>query len=772
MASSNDESPQRYRIAGLTKPASLRLDPWGVPHIRAGSTHDLFLAQGFNAARDRLWQIDLWRKRGLGLLAGDFGPGYLMQDRAARLFLYRGDMAAEWANYGPDAQEICAAFVEGINAAVALIEAGELPLPPEFTHFGTFPARWRTEDVVRIRSHALSRNADSEVKRLRLLRLTDAIVDELRVPLAPPLTLEEWGPIPDVDLPPDVLDVYHLATAPVTFSAERLAAGLDDAPRWNHVDDSRAVVQSEGSNNWIVSGSRTASGLPIMASDPHRALGCPSLRYLVHLTAPGLDLIGAGEPSSPGIMAGHNGHSAFSLTIFPADQEDVQIHRLDHNGRYADGGGWAEVRVIREMVPVRGQRDQPVDLPFIRENPVVWQGDGVAVSIRTVATDPGTAPYMACLASMRAKTWDQFRAALAGWGAPSTNQIYADVTGTVGWTPAGFIPRRSGWRGMVPVTGDGGFAWDGFIPQAELPQILNPDAGYVQTANEMNLPSDWDHAERPVSHEWLNDGRAERIKSVLGGTRGHTVGDSLKLQTDTLSPIAEVIVPAIIGSSEPAQFLRHWDLFVAADSAPAALFELWLTRHLGPALVKLAAPDAELAGLLGNANPEMVAALMAGRCQHVADAIGLRDRHALMQQTLDAAWAEAHAVMGNDPFGWRWGDLHQARFAPATAAVDPGPMVGPLPVGGSSNTVMLTEYDPPGFRPLVGASVRMVVDLADWDASRWINAPGQSGDPESAHYGDLAPLWAEGEYVPMSYSEPAVQRVTVRTIELIPQQGD
>ncbi|MDX5400965.1 MAG: penicillin acylase family protein, partial [Rhodobacterales bacterium] len=286
-----------HHLPGLSAPVTLRIDRWGLTHIRAEGKADLFFAQGFNAARDRLWQIDLWRKRGLGLLAADFGPGYLMQDRAARLFLYRGDMAPEWAAYGDDAEAICTAFAAGINAYVDLVLRGDAPLPAEFGVLGTRPAHWAPEDVVRIRTHCLTRNAGSELARAQVLALADPDVDLLRAPLNPAVPAEEWRVNAGEGFPSEALAVMELATAPVTFSADRLAAGLEEAARWSRVDARKTVVQApsvEGSNNWVISGARTASGRPIMASDPHRQHAAPSLRYMVHLTAPGIDVIGAG----------------------------------------------------------------------------------------------------------------------------------------------------------------------------------------------------------------------------------------------------------------------------------------------------------------------------------------------------------------------------------------------------------------------------------------------------------------------------------------------
>src|ERR1700733_13344107 len=327
---SSEQSEQHLAIAGLGAPVEIRIDKWGVPHIKAENLPDLFFAQGFNAARDRLWQIDLARKRGLGLLASDFGPGYVAQDRAARLFLYRGEMHAEWEAYGPDARMICTAFADGINAFVGLTEQSADELPPEFATLATRPSRWGPEDVLRTRSHSWMRNALSEVVRANVMSDAGSEMDLLRQNLEPRIKPRAETGVDLAAIPLAVLDVYKMATAPVTFHPDRLAADLESAERWAKVDPRGAVYadqELQGSNNWVVHGSRSATGRPILANDPHRAHAVPSLRYLVHLTAPGLDVIGAGEPILPGIMLGHNGYSAFGLTLFfGPDEEDIYVY--------------------------------------------------------------------------------------------------------------------------------------------------------------------------------------------------------------------------------------------------------------------------------------------------------------------------------------------------------------------------------------------------------------------------------------------------------------
>ena len=758
-------------LRSLAAPASISVDRWGMAHIRAASSRDAFFLQGFNAARDRLWQIDLWRKRGLGLLSADFGPGYLMQDRAARLFLYRGDMAAEWAAYGEDAEDICTAFAQGINAGIDLVTAGTWSLPPEFEALGTRPAHWAPEDVVRIRTHCLSRNASSELARMQVHTLADATTDLLRQTLSPPVPDSEWRTATDRPLPPDALSVYALATSPVTFQRARLDATLEEAAEWSTVEACNAAPPAaaamEGSNNWAIAPTKTKSGRAIMASDPHRVHAAPSLRYMVHLTAPDMDLIGAGEPSSPGIMAGHNGTAAFSLTIFCADQEDVMVYETREGGSaYAYNGSTEPMTRIPQTFAVRGHPDQTLMLEFTRHGPVVWNKEGTAVAIRTVFTDAGTAPYMGSLKSMRTTTVSDFRAALTTWGAPSVNMVYADTSGDICWQAAAYVPKRTGWCGLMPVDGSGEYEWTGYMTAADLPATVNPHCGFVHSANEMNLPDTWDSDAHPVGFEWFEDGRADRIADVITKGGAVDVAGSCALQTDTFSRPAYALARLVPQNDDPAaQMLRDWDGHAGVDSAAALLFEMWLSCHLRPALLALCAPDASLRALLAPGEIPTIVHVLEGAYPSLAPT----ERDTLITQTLAVAWDDVSKRFGSDPATWRWGDLHKGYFNHALTPLGDTYDVGSLPTGGSSTTVMMGHYEASDFQVSIGASVRMVVDVGAWDNSVWINAPGQSGVPGSAHYDDLAARWAAGDYVPMLYSRQAIDDATLSRIDLIPQ---
>lgn len=416
---------ESHTLAGLQRPAEIRIDRWGIPHIKAESEADLFFVQGFNAARDRLWQLDLWRKRGLGLLAADFGPGYLAQDHAARHFLYRGHMSVEWTSYAPDTREICEAFTAGINAYIGLALQEPARLPPEFALFGTRPSRWQPEDVVRVRTHALTRNGASEILRANVLALSNAETDLLRANIEPPTELKVASGLNLADIPIVALQLFKLATAPVTFEPARLQAGLEDVWKWVEVTDLGDVIRAtteEGSNNWVVHGSRTDTGRPILASDPHRTHAVPSLRYLVHLQAPGFNAIGTGEPTAPGISLGHNGTTAFGLTIFGADQEDVYVYETKPENpdfyRYRDD--WEKIERVSEKFSVKGEAEQTLTLSFTRHGPVLYENPEkhLAIALRSVWLSPGSAAYLGSLSAMRAMSVADFGTSLSAWGTP------------------------------------------------------------------------------------------------------------------------------------------------------------------------------------------------------------------------------------------------------------------------------------------------------------------------------------------------------------------
>lgn len=757
-----------WAVAGLTQPAEIRVDRWGIAHIYAASPRDAFFLQGYNVARDRLWQIDLWRKRGLGLLAHDFGPSFVAQDRAARLFLYRGDMAAEWAAYGDQSKSQAEAFTAGINAYVAEVRDGRRPLPVEFATAGTTPDLWAPEDVVRIRSHGLTRNAGAEAERARIACAAGLPAARLMKKLEPAVTPQVPDGLNPCDVPAAVLADYRLAGQGVRLAAEpgaRATLERYDVP-----------PEGIGSNNWTIAPSRTATGRPLLANDPHREHGAPSLRYIVHLEAPGLSVIGAGEPALPGVSIGHNDVIAFGLTIFAADQEDLYVYELSPTDPdlYRYGSGWERMKTVVETVAVKGEAPRQVTMKFTRHGPVtlVDAGRRRAFAVRTVWNEPGTAAYFGSSRYMTARNWGEFTAAMDGWGAPSENQVYADVQGHIGWIAAGRTPVRRNWDGLMPVPGDGRYEWDGFMKAAELPQTFDPAKGWVATANEMNLPADFP-ADRKVGYEWSSPSRVQRIDEVIAAKPKFTVADGMALQTDP-TDVTSRRTRALLANLDAADpevraalaLLRDWDGTLAPDSAAAALHEIWVTKHLGPATVARAAPAPARALLGAGDRPAILDYLDSAEAAPV--------RATILVESLKAAFDEVKAKLGPDPAAWRWGDLHQARFehllSPRVPAAERGRWAaGPLPMPGGSGSPLAATWRPNDYRVIAGASFRMVLDVGSWDDSRVINTPGQSGEPGSPHFSDLFAKWAAGEYVPLAYSRPAVEAATESVLRLTPR---
>jgi penicillin amidase len=747
-----------YKVAGLALPAEIIVDEWGVPHIYANDHYDVFFVQGFNAARDRLWQIDTWRRRGLGQLAEVFGEDYVAQDKAARMFLYRKDMYSEWLAYGNDAKRITESFAEGINAFVKVAEHNPELMPPEFALLDYAPAIWQPEDVVRIRSNGLWRNVVTEVWRAKL-----ACNDQLEEAAQWKILEPEWetkvpeGLDPCV-IPENVLDNYLLAKAPVKFQANPKHPTLAQA----FVDAHRLDV---GSNNWVVAGDRTTTGRPILADDPHRGHAVPSLRYIAHLNGPGIDVIGAGEPALPGISIGHNERIAFGLTIFPIDQEDLYVYRKAKKG-YRYQNSIEPFTRIQEEIKVKGAPGQMVELHFSRHGPIISETKKHAFAVRAAWLEPGMSPYFGSIEYMRAQNFREFVGALNRWGAPSENQVYADTDGNIGYKPAGRFPKRDNWDGLLPVPGNGSYEWDGYFDMDVLPEEYNPERGFSGTANAMSLPDDYPIETYKVGFEWSAPWRYRRLWEALETDEVHSMEDSLALQRDYESVFARSVLqrlPTLLAQEvAPAQLLADWDHKLTTDSAAAALWNVWYYRHLGPALGKTLSNESSAA------SPTI-------DTQTALKLLETAQGKNIASSTLAAAWDESTVLLGNEPSQWQWGDLHKIKFSHPLLAMASGELQAQMtipeyPRGGSENTTNNTGYNPANFLVRSGASFRMVVDVGNWDEAKMTNAPGQSGNPSSPYYANLLKNWATDSHLPMVYSRARVEAHKAFTITLEPQK--
>ncbi len=431
-------------LEGLRQPVEILRDRWGVPHIYAANADDLFFAQGYIAARDRLFQIDLWRRVGTGKLAEALGPQAIARDRMARLVRFRGDWNAEWAGYGPDTRQIAVAFTAGINAYIGSL-GGKRPL--EFRLAGYDPGLWEPEDIVaRIAGLLMTRNVVREVQRaldiqrFGLEKVQKFLPPDPLVPIHPPNGLDL------AEITGAILRDYSEAIGGVRFP-DPLRSEVTPGPAGELL--ASLFPDAQGSNNWVVGGTLSATGKPLLASDPHRPVQIPSLRKTVHLVAPGWNVIGAGEPALPGVALGHNQEIGFGFTIVGIDQGDLYVEKLNPANRneYLHRGAWRKMEVVRESLAVRGAGPRTIELRYTVHGPVIHEEPGRhrAYALRWVGAEPGGAGYLAALSVARAKNWPQFLQALTRYKVPSENMVTPTAPATsAGWHPASRRCARTG----------------------------------------------------------------------------------------------------------------------------------------------------------------------------------------------------------------------------------------------------------------------------------------------------------------------------------------
>lgn len=776
---------ERLSLSGLREPVEIIRDRWGISHIYARNQPDLFFAQGFNVARDRLFQLEIWRRQATGTLAEILGPRALARDIGARLLRARVDMDTEMRHYHPDGGEIITSFVRGINAYIDLTRKDPSLLPLEFRLLDLIPGHW-TPEVVVSRHNGLFRNASSEISLAKAVAALGA--EKVRDltdlhPGKPALILK-----PELDaslLTRDILALYSASRASVRFTAEDIREEPERAPSVPGIrslpDPLPATLLPDsmpGSNNWVVGGRHTLTGAPFMANDPHRRQQIPSLRYWVHLNAPGWDVIGGGEPALPGISIGHNRYGAWGLTIFSVDQEDLYVYDThpEDPDRYLYRDSWEDMRIFHERVAVRGKSPVSVELKYTRHGPVLHQDqeNHKAYALRAAWLEVGCAPYLASLRMDQARTWEEFREACSFSRTPSENMVWADREGNIGWQAVGIAPLRPAWDGLLPVPGDGSCEWDGYLPIRALPHVFNPGKGYLSTANEDNLPPGYPYS---VGFQWAAPFRQARVQEVLGSGRKFTRSDMMQLQHDVVSLPARTLVPllrGLRGSGAAVQkaldSLGEWDFRMAQESSAAAIYQSW-QRRLSELVraVSIAGPGQESAPR--PPLPRMIAWLLSPDGRFGEDP--LKGRDALLLRALEEAVADLTSRLGPDQQGWRYGQerFHHIRIRHLLSdAVRPELRarldIGPRPRGGNGDTVNQTSG---GYNQTSGASFRIIADLSDWDLTLGTNSPGQSGDPGSPHYRDLFEIWSRDRYFPVFFTRKKILTVAESVTILGPE---
>ena len=592
---SAQESKQTLAVAGLQQPVEILKDRWGIAHIYAQNESDLFFAQGYNVASDRLFQLEMWRRQATGTVAEILGNRELDRDIGNRLFMYRGDLTQELNWYHPHGAAIIQSFVNGINAYIEQTRKHPELLTPEFKMLGITPGLW-TPAVVISRFNGLFGNINQELNialAIRTIGIEKVKDIEYFQPANPDLRMD-----PAIDaalLSKDILHFYNAFRTPIDFTPDELAPEFrSNAQALSEViarDATPTPIElsdeftNMGSNNWVVSGSRTPTGFPLLANDPHRSQGVPSLRYWVHLVAPGWNVIGGGEPALPGVSIGHNEDGAWGLTIFGTDMEDLYVYDTnpDNPSQYKYNGGWETMRVVHESIPVKGESPVEVDLKYTRHGPVVSE-DKVhhkAYAVRAAWLDLGGAPYLASLRIDQSHTWEEFADACSHSRTPAENMIWGDMQGNIGYQAVGAAPQRPNFSGLVPVPGDGRFEWNGYLPIRALPHVLNPAKGYFNTSNNYLIPPHWPYSDA-LHYEWTDAYRSREVAEVLESGRQFTVADMVALQNYVLSIPARSLVPLLRDidieddvSRQAAARLSGWDDIMDKNSVAAGIYEMW-----------------------------------------------------------------------------------------------------------------------------------------------------------------------------------------------------
>ena len=765
---------------GLKSAVEIYRDTWGINHIYADNTHDLFFTQGYAAAQDRLFQFEIWRRQATGTVAEILGPDELDRDIGTRLFQFRGDMQEEMNHYHESGAEIINAYVAGVNAYIDQINQTPEALPIPFKILGIQPQKW-TPEVVISRHQGLLGNIGLELEIGRAVAdLGPEKVKELLWfhPRNPNLTLSKK--IEKDLLFDDILAPYFAFRKPVQFKSKHLQAAyrsgkeVADSNLFNDLSDSDLDI---GSNNWVIAAEKSASNSTLMANDPHRKIAVPSLRYMAHLVAPGWNVIGGGEPEIPGISIGHNEYGAWGLTVFRTDGEDLIQYELNPSNplQYKYKGAWRNFTVITETIAIKGQEDKEVNLYYSHHGPVTYVNKerNIAYAVRCAWLEPGGSPYLASLRMDQAEDWEAFRQACAYSNIPGENMVWADRTGTIGWQAVGIAPIRRHFSGLVPVPGDGSHEWDGYLPILEKPHLVNPQKGYIATANQNVTPASYANWEA-IGYSWSDPYRGERIDAVLTQDKKFTMEEMQALQTDVLSIPAQNLVPYLKNlplqekEAKLRQRLLNWDYRLSEKSIAATIYVAWEKQLITQAKVAFFPKN-----LRANIKPQL---------KKIEDWIvdpqiqfgNEQNRDAFLQSTFEQAVQKTIQRLGDDPEQWQYGQANNKHIAlkHALGEISENTFakqlnLPSLPRGGNGYTPNSTGNN---WNQSSGASFRMIVDTGDWDRSIGTNAPGQSGDPKSPFYKNLYKSWAENTYFPLYFSKEKIQEVTYKITRLHPNK--
>ena len=754
-------------LVGILDKVEVLRDNYGINHIYANNQNDVFFMQGYLAAKDRLFQFEIWRRQATGSVSEIFGEDELERDIGTRLFKFRGDIKEELNHYHEDGFEIVSSFVSGVNKYIEEVNINPDLLPIEFEILGIKPELW-TNEVVISRHQGLLGNIQEE---LNIGRAVSLIGEELVKDL---LWLHPKNPslkLPDdityEDLKQDILRLYDAYRDPIEFKEKYILEKYrnDDELVDIFQDDIINDKFSTGSNNWAISAEKSESNFPILANDPHRSLSNPSLRYMAHLVAPGWNVIGGGEPEIPGISIGHNGIGAWGLTVFRTDAEDLYIYDLNprNSYQYFYNGQWNEFEIIKETIKVKGTEDIDINLFYSVHGPVTFIDTrrNKAYTVKNGWSEIGGSPYLASLRMDQAKTWDEFREACTYFNIPGENMVWADKYGDIGWQAVGIAPIRKTHSGMVPVSGDGSNKWEAYLPIIEKPNLFNPEIGYISTANQNVTPGDYNKWEA-IGFDWADPYRGNRINRVLESKEKFNLKEMLRLQVDYYSIPSEQIINLSSGlisnNIEYFTMLEKWDKKLSKSSIEAGIYIEWQNQLFLEVTKKFI--------------PQKVNKYIDMQLFKVIEKISemnINEKKELLNRTFNSSVDNLKEKFGENPDNWVYGQKdfkHVKIYHPLEKVVNDSikEIIGlkSYSRGGDGYTPGSTSNS---LNQESGGSFRVMIDTGNWDNSFATNSPGQSGDPKSKFYDNLYEDWANDVYFPLLFSKSKIlKNLSKRTV--------
>ena len=780
-------------LPGLQDSVTVTRDEFGIPHIYANNQDDLFFAQGYVTAQDRFWQMEFWRHIGMGRISEIAGEATIGQDEFIRTMGWNR-MAQDYIDYyeqeAPEFMTVLDAYSAGVNA---YIHDNQDTLPLQFQILGLVNEPWEIEPWLPVHTVSwgivmadnLSGNWDSELTRARLYQ---ELGEETTAALLPGYP---YANRPTIAPTSDQVNIQAALPSPLKNSAainwQTVNTTLiGEIPTFALASDYDPNI---GSNNWVISGDHTDTGMSLLANDPHLGVQMPAIWYEVGLHAPAYNVRGFSFAGVPGVIVGHNDHIAWGVTNVGPDTQDLFIEKRnpDNPNQVEFMGAWEDMEIIEEIIKVNGGEDVVLPVYITRHGPIINDltddelTDPLAMS--WTAQEPSRILQSVILLN-QATNFEQFREALSYWDTPSQNVVYADTEGNIGYQVPSRIPIRKNGDGLTPVPGwTGEYEWQGYIPYDELPTLYNPERGYIVTANNAAVDEDYAHF---LSYDWADGDRALRIENMIadhlanGGKISAT--DIATIQFDSKSLPAETWVPLLTQlQSDDAQMqaalthLSGWDFQERTDSVAASLFEMFYTRLF----------QNVLADEIGEENVDVIDGRDIFMYQLAADLDAAwwddvntpetESAQDIMSRSLAEAITWLSENMDGDMDAWTWGKLHTITFADGilgASGVAPIEAIfnrGAYPVDGGSDLVNATNWQ--RSEPALVSwypSMRMIVDMGDFDASQTVLPTGQSGHPYSPHYDDQIPLWLNGELHPMIWSQEAVTAAAVDTLILQP----